>query len=197
MQLQNPARDRTQGLGLGLAIVRRTAELLKHPLKLKSMPGRGSMFSVAVPMVRTAKAPERRGEALAEAIGAGIMVVEDESDILEAMAMLLELDGHHVYPGRSAAEVQKTYAQAMARGKAPVDLIISDYRLADGATGIEAIQALCTFLGRAVPAIIVTGDTSPSRLQEVSASGSRILHKPISDKELRQAILAVSLDGTH
>lgn len=195
VQLQNPARDRTQGLGLGLAIVRRTAELLRHPLKLKSVPGRGSMFSVAVPIVRMAKAPERHTEVSPEAIGAGIMVVEDESDILEAMTMLLELEGHRVYAGRSAAEAQKAYAQAMARGKAPVDLIISDYRLGDGATGIEAIQALRTFVGRAVPAIIVTGDTSPSRLREVNASGSRILHKPITDEELRQTILAVLLDS--
>ncbi|PWK69731.1 ATP-binding protein [Aminobacter sp. AP02] len=195
VQLQNPARDRTQGLGLGLAIVRRTAELLRHPLKLSSTPGRGSMFSVAVPIVRTAKVPECNVEALPEVGSAGIMVVEDEGDILEAMAILLELDGHRVYAGRSVAEVERTYSHADASAKVAVDLIISDYRLADGATGVEAIEALCAYLGRAVPAIIVTGDTSPSRLQEVSASGSLILHKPITDKELREAIGAAWLKG--
>ncbi|MBT1155094.1 response regulator [Aminobacter anthyllidis] len=195
VQLQNPARDRTQGLGLGLAIVRRTAELLKHPLKLKSTPGRGSMFSVTVPQVRAARAPISQRETMAGTIAGGIIVVEDESDILEAMEQLLTIEGHHVYAGRSAAEAQAVHAAAAMRGEAPVDLIISDYRLAHGATGLEAIRTLCGYLGQTVPSIIITGDTSPSRLKEVSASGSRILHKPISEAELRQAIQAAWVEG--
>lgn len=195
VQLQNPARDRTQGLGLGLAIVRRTAELLKHPLKLKSTPGRGSMFSVTVPQGRAARAPIFQRETMAETIAGGIIVVEDESDILEAMEQLLTIEGHHVYAGRSAAEAQAVHAAAALRGDATVELIISDYRLAHGATGIDAIRTLCGYLGHAVPSIIITGDTSPSRLKEVSASGSRILHKPISEAELRQAIQAAWIDG--
>ncbi|WP_395447413.1 ATP-binding protein [Aminobacter sp. UC22_36] len=188
VQLQNPARDRTQGLGLGLAIVRRTAELLKHPLRLKSTPGRGSMFSITVPEAHAAKAPVPQREARAAATAGGIIVVEDENDILEAMEQLLTIEGHRVYAGRSAAEAQAVHAAAAMRGDATVDLIISDYRLAHGATGLEAIRRLGGYLGHAVPSIIITGDTSPSRLKEVSAGGSRILHKPISDAELRQAI---------
>ncbi len=195
VQLQNPARDRTQGLGLGLAIVRRTAELLKHPLKLKSTSGRGSMFSITVPEIRAARAPILQRETVGEAITGGIMVVEDENDILEAMEQLLTIEGHRVYAGRSAAEAQAEYAAAAMRGEAPVDLIICDYRLAHGATGLEAIRTLCAYLGHTVPSIIITGDTSPSRLKEVSASGSRILHKPISEVELRQAIQAAWVDG--
>ncbi|MBE1203294.1 ATP-binding response regulator [Aminobacter carboxidus] len=195
VQLQNPARDRTQGLGLGLAIVRRTAELLKHPLKLKSSPGRGSMFSITVPEVHAARAPILQRETVGEAITGGIMVVEDENDILEAMEQLLTIEGHRVYAGRSAAEAQAEHAAAAMRGEAPVDLIISDYRLANGATGLEAIRTLCAYLGHAVPSIIITGDTSPSRLKEVNTSGSRILHKPISEAELRQAIQAAWAGG--
>lgn len=189
VQLQNPGRDRTQGLGLGLAIVRRTAELLKHPLKLTSALGRGSMFSVAVPRAVTTSLLSR-AEIPTNAMAAGVMVVEDEGDVLDAMVQLLKLDGHRVYAGRSAKEVQKIHLQASRHGNAPVDLIISDYRLAHGATGLDAIQVLCAYIGRVVPALIVTGDTSPSRLQEVSASGNRILHKPITGEELREAIAA-------
>ncbi|WP_406872221.1 ATP-binding protein [Aminobacter sp. P9b] len=195
VQLQNPARDRTQGLGLGLAIVRRTAQLLKHPLRLVSTPGRGSMFSIAVPNIRTTAAP-RLIEAMPPAgIAAGIMVVEDEGDVLDAMVQLLSLEGHRVYAGRSAAEAQGAHAKALAAGEAPVDLIVADYRLADGVTGFDAIQALRAHVGRSVPAIIVTGDTSPARLKEVSASGARILHKPITGEDLREAILAACRRG--
>lgn len=79
-------------------------------------------------------------------------------------------------------------------GDAPVDLIVADYRLEHGTTGLDAIQALSAHIGRRVPAIIVTGDTSPSRLKEVSASSVRILHKPITGEELREAIHA-TLNG--
>ncbi|MEO5322283.1 ATP-binding protein [Mesorhizobium sp. CC13] len=190
VQLQNPARDRTQGLGLGLAIVRRTAGLLKHPLRLVSRPGSGSLFAVTVPIVRTAASPRPVEQVAHVGVSAGIMVVEDEADVLDAMVQLLTLEGHRVYAGRSAAEAQSAHAQASKAGHAPVDLIVADYRLADGATGFEAIQALTAYVGRPVPAIIITGDTSPERLKEVNASGARILHKPIGGEDLREAILA-------
>ncbi|MEJ6784246.1 ATP-binding protein [Aminobacter sp. Piv2-1] len=190
VQLQNPARDRTQGLGLGLAIVRRTAGLLKHPLRLVSKPGRGSLFSVTVPSIRAAPSPRPVEQVAHVGVSVGIMVIEDERDVLDAMVQLLTLEGHRVYAGRSTAEAQSAHAQASKAGNAPVDLIVADYRLADGATGFEAIQALNAYVGRPVPAIIITGDTSPERLKEVNASGARILHKPIGGEDLREAILA-------
>ncbi|MDN3278244.1 ATP-binding protein [Frankia sp. RB7] len=195
VQLQNPARDRTQGLGLGLAIVRRTAELLQHPVKLISVTGRGSMFSVTVPQASTVAPDLPDHKASPGGIAVSIMVVEDERDVLDVMVQLLTLQGHRVYAGRSAAEVQQIHAEAMTAGDAPVDLIIADYRLEDGATGLEAIEALCAHIGRSVPAVIVTGDTSPSRIRDATASGLRILHKPITGEELYEAIVAVCLDG--
>ena len=81
-------------------------------------------------------------------------------------------------------------------GDAPVDLIIADYRLGEGATGQEAIEALCAHVGRSIPAVIVTGDTSPSRIREATSSGHRILHKPITGEELQEAIVAACVDGT-
>ncbi len=201
VQLQNPARDRTQGLGLGLAIVRRTAELLGHPLRLVSAHGRGSMFSIAVPRAQVVEAPILPADPSTPGLPIGIMVVEDEADVLDAMKQLLALDGHLVYAGRTAAEVQEIYSRDLAddelAGKVAVDLIIADYRLGHGVTGLEAIRTLCAHVGRSVPAIVVTGDTSPSRLKEVTASGVLILHKPITGDELREAILtARAIDET-
>ncbi|WP_234681284.1 hybrid sensor histidine kinase/response regulator [Bradyrhizobium monzae] len=193
VQLHNPARDRTQGLGLGLAIVRRTAVLLQHPLKLVSVTGRGSMFSVTVPKASAVAAPLRDGKPSPAGIAVGIMVVEDEKDILDVMVHLLTLQGHRVYAGRSAAEVLQRHAEAMMAGDAPVDLIVADYRLGDGVTGLDAIEALRADIGRRVPAVIVTGDTSPSRIKEATASGHRILHKPVTGEELHEAIVATCL----
>ncbi|MBB4377201.1 hypothetical protein SAMN05216573_10380 [Bradyrhizobium sp. Rc3b] len=194
VQLQNPARDRTQGLGLGLAIVRRTAALLQHPLKLVSVVDRGSMFSVTVPQASAVAPPLPDHSAPPADITISIMVVEDEGDVLDVMVRLLTLQGHRVYAGRSAAEVQQIHAEAMATGDAPVDLIVTDYRLGGGATGQDAIEALCDYIGRSLPAIIVTGDTSPARIKEASASGHRILHKPIAGEQLNEAIVAAYVD---
>jgi len=189
VQLQNPARDRSQGLGLGLAIVRRAAMLLNHPLKLVSVPGSGSMFSISVPKTRD-KGPANSDVhvPLAVETSLGIMVVDDEKDVLDAMARLLTLDGHQLYLGRSAAEAQASYKAALEIGDAPVDLIIADYRLGDGVTGLDAIRSLSAVIGTPVPAIIITGDTSPARLRDVNASGALLLHKPIEVDELRDTI---------
>ncbi|MBB4371094.1 hypothetical protein GGD63_003891 [Bradyrhizobium sp. cir1] len=195
VQLQNPARDRTQGLGLGLAIVRRTAALLQHPLKLVSVVGRGSMFSVTVPQASAVAPTPPDHRAPPADITVSVMVVEDEGDVLDIMVQLLTLQGHRVYAGRSAAEVQKIHAEAMAAGDAPVDLIVADYRLGGGVTGQDAIEALCAYIGRSLPAVIVTGDTSPARIKEATASGHRILHKPITGEQLHEAIIAACVDG--
>lgn len=194
VQLQNPARDRTQGLGLGLAIVRRTAELLGHPLKLVSVPERGSMFSVAVPIARERQVPLPVEDKPREHWAASIMVVDDERDVLDAMVRLLELEGYRVYAGQSANDVQLAHAAAAKHGIAPVDLIIADYRLKDDSNGVDAIRVLNAYLGRSVPGIVVTGDTSPSRIREATASGFRILHKPVSGEDLRDAIAEVRLE---
>jgi DNA-binding NtrC family response regulator len=122
------------------------------------------------------------------------MIVDDERDVLDAMVGLLALEGHRVYAGQSAAEVEAAHAKAARMGPAPVDLIVADYRLKDNATGVEAIKSLSAYLGRTVPGIVVTGDTSPSRIREATASGFHILHKPVSGDDLREAI-AAALSG--
>lgn len=191
VQLQNPARDRSQGLGLGLAIVRRAAALLGHPLKLVSVPGSGSLFSITLPKARDNRIPEPQAHGPLEVeTSLGIMVIDDEKDVLDAMARLLTLEGHRLYLGRSPEEAQASYTTALKIGDAPVDLIIADYRLGDGVTGLDAIQTLNIAVGRPVPAIILTGDTSPARLREVNASGAMLLHKPIEVDELRDSIAA-------
>lgn len=196
VQLHNAERDRKQGLGLGLAIVRHTARLLGHPLTLNSRPGRGTCFSLRVPLAEALlQAPPAAASAPRRAAGLGIIVVEDELDVLQGLCNLLEVWGHRVYPGTTALLACQRHIEASHSGHAPVDLILTDYRLGDGQTGADAIRRIRSYLSRKVPALIITGDTSPERLREAVASGSQLLYKPLDTDQLRAAI-AVSQEVT-
>jgi signal transduction histidine kinase/CheY-like chemotaxis protein len=190
-QLNNAARDREKGLGLGLAIVRRTANLLGHPLRLVSVQGRGSMFSVTVPATAaSASVPASANSPLA--VGSPkIVVIDDEPDVLDAMCQLLRVLGYTVFAGRSAKEVIEVLRDTAGEDKHAIDLIVADYRLENTTTGLDAISDLQTYLKRGLPSIVLTGDTSPPVLKRISDSGHRLLNKPVNGEHLQQAINAI------
>ncbi|MBI1206071.1 MAG: PAS domain-containing protein [Azospirillum sp.] len=184
-QIGDQGHDGGRGLGLGLAICRRLAELLGCRLSFRSRLGRGTTFEIALPCHR---GPLPEG-AVAEPALAGhatgrIAVIEDDPSVREALAFFLDRNGFEV---TAAADVDTALAQLRAHGVAP-DLILADYRLAKGDTGIDAIERLRTAFCAPIPGILLTGDTSPQRLKEVLASGFRLLHKPIRPNELILAI---------
>jgi len=149
------------------------------------------VFCLRVPLANAplqAVAPVQRSDH--DHPGLGIMVVEDEPDVLHALSNLLEVWGHRVYAGTSALLACQRHIEASHVGRAPVDLILSDYRLGDGQTGADAIRRIRSYLARQVPALIITGDTSSERLREAAASGSQLLHKPLDTEQLRHAIAA-------
>ena len=116
--------------------------------------------------------------------GARIFVIDDEATIQAAMVTLLVSWGHEVVAAGSAEEmIVKTFG-----GTVPPDLIISDYRLRSGTTGIAAIRSLTDRYGVLIPAMLITGDTAPERIQEAHSSGYVLLHKPVSNGKLRAAI---------
>lgn len=183
-----------QGLGLGLSIVQRLASLLGHVITLRSHPGRGSNFSVTVPLAQDV-VPDRPAASDAQAQGQedgytrhGVMLVDDDPQILAALGDLLTFWGHAVYAGATVEAVCAAHQQARIEGPAPVDVILADYRLAGQVTGDQAIGWLREYLDADVPGLIVTGDTAPDRLLALHASGYRVLHKPIAADALRQAI---------
>ncbi len=189
-QLANPERDRNQGLGLGLAIVRRLARLLDHAVTVDSMPGRGSVFRVAVPYQR-ADAHARRAIARplhtpigAEARGT-IVLIDDEPVVLSSLQALLMGWGFEVIAATSAEEAMQ---RLQASPQAAPSIILADYRLREGRTGTEAIRDLCDMYHRAIPSIILTGDTAPERIREAQASGISVLHKPITPPVLLNAL---------
>ena len=181
VQLDNPERDRTKGLGLGLAIVRRLAELLGSPLRLTSRPGRGSCFELYLP-VTDEPVQESRAEPLL--ITGSIIVVDDEASIREAMLSLLSKWGHKV---AVAASGDEAIALLDEKGPRP-QLLLCDYRLRGNETGLMVIERLRQALGGDLPAILISGDTAPERLAEARSAGATLLHKPLSNGALRAAI---------
>lgn len=184
-QLHNPERDRRKGLGLGLAIVKRLAALVHCPIALRSQLNKGSVFSVTVPFVRTASAelhpPSMLVDQTPALSGHTILVIDDEPEILRGMQGLLERWGCRVLIAESI-----TQAAAQVRGAEwSLSAIIADYRLRDHKTGIDAIVNVRSLLNRDVPAVLITGDTTPERLNEAQTSGYHILYKPVPPARLR------------
>ncbi|NYZ17314.1 response regulator [Azospirillum sp. RWY-5-1] len=113
------------------------------------------------------------------------LVIDDEPTVLYGLTLVLEQLGWEVVAAASADEAMRRLA---ARRTCP-DVIVADYRLRDGRTGAEAIRAVHAMVGRAVPAMLLTGDTSPDRLKEARRSGFTLLHKPITIGELNNQLV--------
>jgi signal transduction histidine kinase len=176
--------NRQGGLGLGLAIVDRLGRLLDHPVALTSRLGRGSRFSISVPLVAERPAEEASplpAEVADPVWGKLVIVIDDDALVLDGMGGVLRGWGCTVVTGDCAEAVLPSIGAAT---RCP-DLIISDYRLADGTTGIEVIESLREKLGAEIPAFLISGDTAPERLREASAGGYHLLHKPVSPMALR------------
>jgi CheY-like chemotaxis protein len=188
-QLGNPERDRRKGLGLGLAIVKRLTSLLDHRIEVRSIVGKGSRFSVTLPVsaqsgrqLDSRMSAQRSGTDVA---GSRILVLDDETSVLDAMRQLLESWGCEVATVANPEEAEAHVASAPES----VDLLIVDYRLRRHASGIETIARLREKAGRAIPALVVTGDTGPDRLREAQQSGYPLLHKPVAPARLRATML--------
>lgn len=182
-QLGNPERDRSKGLGLGLAVVRRLAHLLGHDTDVRSIPGRGSTFAIELPLAANADVVLEGAPVHPFAKGNGIvLVIDDEELVRQGMQAMLEGWGYQVLTAGS-----RDGAVAVLGDRRP-DIILADYRLRDGETGLDAIQTVHVQLGVTIPAAIVTGDTAPERLAEAKAGGCWLLHKPLAAAELRQAV---------
>ena len=184
-QIQNSERDRTKGLGLGLAIAKRQARLLGTDVTCRSRAGRGSVFEFWLPLadgIRKKKTGSL-AECCAASDGAGqhVVVVEDDGLVLGAIKVSLESIGMRV----------STYASAEQALSDPnvtdADIFISDFRL-PGATGVEFLAAIRQRSTKPFKAVILTGDTSRERIAESKRSGWPVLFKPIKLSTLLSAI---------
>ena len=179
-----------KGLGLGLAIVRRLADLMDTPLTVRSRPGHGTVFSLVVPLGRA----QRAADAPASKAPLGltldrrmIVVVEDEPAVREGLEVLLKGWGATVAAFESLAACKEWALQAQQEAQQP-DLAIVDYRLDHSHTGIDALVALREQFGESLPAIMVTGSTTASLDAEAQKHDFHLLIKPVVPNKLRAMI---------
>ncbi len=189
-QLDNPARERARGLGLGLSIVQRLADLLGHEIDVRSRPGKGSVFSIVVPCAgperRAAPRPKLKLVAAQPVKGQAILVVEDDPAIREMLQMLFEMEGYRV----AAAPDGKSALELVARGDMRPDILIADYNLPNGLNGLEVASRLRGTLDGALPVLIVTGDIATDTLRAISMAGCVQLNKPIKAEDLTRLVRA-------
>ena len=177
------AHSSREGYGLGLSIVQRIAILLDLNLNVRSEAGRGSIFAFTLPPGRagktqTEKRPAPRA-AQAKVSRARILLVEDDPAVRNATRLLLSVEGYSVTAVSSLAEAQQTAGEGQK-----IDLLITDYHLRDGETGLTVIAAMRQALGLDLKALLITGDTS-SVVRKISQdSNLRIISKPVNADEM-------------
>jgi len=182
-QLENPERDRTRGLGLGLAIVRRICRLLDLPVQVRSQLGRGSMFSIMLPCAAPAgEAADEQEAPAVDLAGRRLLVIDDDLLVLESLRATLESWDCDVVAAEDMAGV------VSALDEWEPEIILSDLRLRNNLSGFEVIDRIRAILGRPVPAIVLTGETGESQLNEGRRRGLAYLHKPVRSDQLRHVL---------
>lgn len=183
--------EQRKGLGLGLAIVKRLAALMKAPLTMRSSVGHGTVFTLELPVGKTPRAPAQvlpgKGPVGITLAGRLIVVVEDEPAVRAGLEVLLKGWGAEIASFDSVAESAR-WAQTCDLALVKPDLLIVDYRLEEGRTGVDAIRALRERFGAAVPAILVTGSTMTGHDEEAQAHDFHLLIKPVVPNKLRAMI---------
>jgi CheY-like chemotaxis protein/nitrogen-specific signal transduction histidine kinase len=191
VQLQNPERDRSRGIGLGLAIVRRLTALLGAEITLRSTVGRGSSFALALDRVAAGEtiAVEPSPTSVREEAwlrGLRVLVVDDELMVIEALQRYLESLGCVVHAAMNGDEALSVLEAGLV-----LDVVVIDHRLRGEETGLAVLERLRAAAGRDLAAVVVTGDTAPERIREVAASGHPLLHKPVAASQLLATLRAV------
>ncbi|WP_431859002.1 PAS domain-containing hybrid sensor histidine kinase/response regulator [Azospirillum sp.] len=190
-QVGNAARDRREGLGMGLSIAKRLTAMLGGSLEVRSTPGKGSCFAIVLPLAQVVGqppgscAPANDEPEEAHSTDALVLLVEDDAVIRMALMMMLEGWGYTVVDAGSVGEA----LEHVAGGLEP-ELVLADYRLPDNETGLILMDTVRRRLGRDVPGILLTGDTSSDRLREASAAHCALLHKPIQPQALQDTVRA-------
>lgn len=193
-QVDNPARERERGFGLGLTIVRELGLFLGHAVEARSWPGKGSVFSITVGQA-DAVAPVPAGPIADQPAtrnvrtpSCAIVLIEDDPDVLDLLSRLLTGAGHSVIAAKDGPSALMMSAQAAIRP----EIVLTDYNLPGGMTGLEVLSALRARLNEQIPGIVLTGDISKDVLTEIEQFECTVLSKPVAPSELHDAIRALA-----
>jgi len=194
-QVDNSARATSKGLGLGLSIVQRLGVLLGHDVGVRSVLGKGSVFSIRTP-VATADVPGRPATGGERTTADGqrrcmILVIEDEPEVRELLELLLTDAGHTV----RTAETADTAMALVANGAIRPDIVLADYNLPGRLDGVEALMEIRHFLDQRVPGVILTGAISSEAQKAIAGQDCLHLTKPVKLAELMTAIESLT-EGT-
>jgi len=170
----------TQGLGLGLPIVRALGALLGHRVSVASVVGRGSVFTIELDKAPLVHAAPHAARAPAPPLAGTVLLIDDDVEIRGSMGMLIESWGCRLFAVATLSEAQRVLQE---RGLRP-DAAIVDYRLADAMTGVEVIERLRAIFGARLPALLVTGSPNASQLVH-QQSDVAVALKPVPAGKLR------------
>ena len=174
--------QRPEGLGLGLSIVRRLGSLLRCDIKLDSAVGKGTSFFVNVDRSSRQEGVVERTGHVETANTGRVLIVDDERAVADATCLLLELEGYEVFVASSERE-----ALLRVSASSP-DLIVSDFHLRGGETGVGVVTSVRKRIGNAVPVIFVTGDTAKAALADSKIDNAVLLNKPVRADDLIAAV---------
>lgn len=172
------------GFGLGLSIVKRMSDALNHPIRLKSRVGRGSCFSILAPSAVAPRDIEQKAFQpipVTSLAGQPLIVIDNDLEVLAAMQTVLARWGADVRLARDLDDIGEIMSESAFRPS----LILADYQLDHGVTGLEAIARIRQVAGPAIPAIVITADRRESTATGAARAGCELLYKPVKPAELR------------
>jgi len=175
---QNQSR---QGLGLGLAIVRRLTRLLDYPLQLQSRPGRGTVIAIDLPVTNRAVEEGLYAATEDKTIRGLALVVDDDPSVLDALGNLLKQWGMGLM-------VANTLQQARQALQTVPDIVLADYQLQHNESGLMVAELVKSRWGDAVPVVLITGDTRTETIKTLRETGLPVLHKPVRVTQLRSVL---------
>jgi two-component system CheB/CheR fusion protein len=191
-QLDNAEHERSRGLGLGLSIVQRLADLLSHRVRVRSQLGKGSVFAIDImlPLISVAIPVKDRqpeiDETIAEVVQrtGAVLIIEDDPEVCKLLDLLLKDQGCHT----ATAPDGIVALDLVAQGKIRPDLILADFNLPKGLDGVQVAEKLRAQLRCRIPVIVLTGDISTSTLRDIARHDCVQLNKPVRLNELTQAV---------
>lgn len=183
-QVSNEARNREEGIGLGLSVVKKMCQLLKIPVELASVLGNGTTFSLRLPVGQLSIAVTPSESAQTGLEGRRVVVIDDDVQLLAAVTQIMQ---DWQCQSLSAASLDECLQKLVAKKFVP-DIILSDYRLGGGVNGIDVIKAVRMQLGLDVPAVLMSGDTDPALVKSIREQHYYLIHKPVKPTHLRKTM---------